>query len=684
MSIAGHAQNRVVARRARERRRRAATRTSSTSTGPAGDDRVAAAGARRALRARARERRSSAIVRRRRRRLRVRAGDAAAADRAARARPARARAPASAVASSPSSRSSATRWPALPRARATPRRGGAATATRPCCARGSPSCAAIRACAAAIDAELAAINADPVELDALLEAQAYRLAHWSVVGAASSSYRRFFDITSLVGLRIEDPDVFEATPRAHPRLARGRHDRGRARRSRRRAARSGGVPRAAARARAGGVDRRREDPRRATSGCRRLAGRRHDRLRLRRAASARCSSIPTGEARADRARSRSYTGEAWDPARRAARARREVMRDALHSELARLVELACARVRASPACRDYTRAEIEHALVELLRGLPGRTARTPTSARRATSIASGSRRRRRARDRQSIATCSASSSSALASSSRPPEARELATVAQQVTGAIVAKGDEDTLAYRQVRLAARCEVGCRARPVRARRRRRCTRARDRRRRAALLATATHDTKRGEDVRARLAALSEVARAWQRRDRALARARRRGWGDVPPDRVLEYLLWQTLVGAWPLDARARARVRATRRRARRGCARRGARPTRPTSARSPRGAPACSRDRELVAELAQLVAALAPRARRELARAARDQARGARRARLLPGQRARRLLASSIPTTGGRSTSARAAPRSPRSVTRACPRSRATSASRSCG
>src|SRR5205085_1586191 len=64
--------------------------------------------------------------------------------------------------------------------------------------------------AAAVDAELAAVNADPAELDALLEMQAYRLAHWSV-SASQLPYRRFFDINTLVAIRNEDRDVFEAS-----------------------------------------------------------------------------------------------------------------------------------------------------------------------------------------------------------------------------------------------------------------------------------------------------------------------------------------------------------------------------------------------------------------------------------------------------------------------------------------
>jgi len=69
---------------------------------------------------------------------------------------------------------------------------------------------------------------------------------------------------------------------------------------------------------------------------------------------------------------------------------------------------------------------------------------------------------------------------------------------------------------------------------------------------AMLATSTHDTKRSEDVRARLAVLSEIPMEWAaavRRWSALNEKHRR---DDFPDRNAEYLFYQTLVGAWPLS------------------------------------------------------------------------------------------------------------------------------------
>jgi (1->4)-alpha-D-glucan 1-alpha-D-glucosylmutase len=68
----------------------------------------------------------------------------------------------------------------------------------------------------------------------------------------------------------------------------------------------------------------------------------------------------------------------------------------------------------------------------------------------------------------------------------------------------------------------------------------------------MLATSTHDTKRSEDVRARIALLSEIPRKWSEAVRKWSarndRYRSHGW----PDKNMEYLLYQTMVGAWPIE------------------------------------------------------------------------------------------------------------------------------------
>jgi len=129
---------------------------------------------------------------------------------------------------------------------------------------------------------------------------------------------------------------------------------------------------------------------------------------------------------------------------------------------------------------------------------------------------------------------------------------------QQCAGPVMAKGVEDTAFYIYNRLVALNEVG--GEPGRfgmppARFFQRCAeRLKDHPH--AMLATATHDTKRGEDTRARIAAISEfpgqwrkALRRWQIRNRKLKSVVE---GEVAPDANEEYLLYQTLLGTWPLE------------------------------------------------------------------------------------------------------------------------------------
>jgi (1->4)-alpha-D-glucan 1-alpha-D-glucosylmutase len=129
---------------------------------------------------------------------------------------------------------------------------------------------------------------------------------------------------------------------------------------------------------------------------------------------------------------------------------------------------------------------------------------------------------------------------------------------QQLTGPISAKAIEDTALYVYNRLLSLNEVG--ADPtvfgVEPADVHRWMEERQRRWPAALSTTATHDTKRGEDMRARLNALSEMPGVWKSvvgRWRAVNRRHKTEIGGVlAPDYNEEYFLYQTLVGAWPFD------------------------------------------------------------------------------------------------------------------------------------
>ena len=129
---------------------------------------------------------------------------------------------------------------------------------------------------------------------------------------------------------------------------------------------------------------------------------------------------------------------------------------------------------------------------------------------------------------------------------------------QQTTGPVMAKGVEDTVCYLYNRLVSLNEVG--GDPGRFGRsleqfhqgiRDRCARWPH-----ALSATSTHDTKRGEDVRARLNVLSEIPDRWRKAVVRWMRMNKRHRTDLEegpaPERNVEYLLYQTLIGAWPVE------------------------------------------------------------------------------------------------------------------------------------
>jgi len=130
---------------------------------------------------------------------------------------------------------------------------------------------------------------------------------------------------------------------------------------------------------------------------------------------------------------------------------------------------------------------------------------------------------------------------------------------QQTTGPVMAKGLEDTLFYIYNRLSALNEVGGEPQQfglsLEVFHERNLDRQRDWP--ATLLATSTHDTKRSEDVRARMVAISEIPELWRRSLQRWATANhdwKRMVNDLEaPDANEEYLLYQTLLGTWPMQA-----------------------------------------------------------------------------------------------------------------------------------
>ncbi len=132
---------------------------------------------------------------------------------------------------------------------------------------------------------------------------------------------------------------------------------------------------------------------------------------------------------------------------------------------------------------------------------------------------------------------------------------------QQLTGPVMAKGVEDTAFYVYNRLIALNEVGgdpaSFGSSVAEFHRQNAERAN--RWPYALLTSSTHDTKRSEDVRARIAVLSEIPREWRAAINRWARLNRGHKtlleGASAPDRNDEYLFYQTVLGVWPWGEKA---------------------------------------------------------------------------------------------------------------------------------
>jgi (1->4)-alpha-D-glucan 1-alpha-D-glucosylmutase len=396
--------------------------------------------------------------------------------------------------------------------------------------------------AEAVDAELASLNADPDRLDALLVRQNYRLAFWRTAGQ-ETDYRRFFDVQELIALRMEDPAVFAES---HELLL-GLVEAGKV--DGLRIDHPDGL-----RDPAGYLERLPADgyvvvekilegseplpsgwPVAGTTGyefLNRVLGLFVD---------------PAGEEPLTELYGR-FTGEETDFEAVARESRMQVMRETLAADLDRLTALAVAVCDRHRRYRDYTRRELHNALRSLAACFPVyRTYVVPGLEPSAEDVAA----------MEAAGARSGVDPDLLAFLQevllgRVPGGVEadLALRFQQFTAPVMAKGVEDTAFYRYFRLAALNEVGGdpgrfgwsvpafhSANGVAAARWP-----------ATMLSTSTHDTKRSEDVRARLAVLSEMPAAWAT---AVERWSALNACHGPPDPNTEYLLYQTLVGAWPL-------------------------------------------------------------------------------------------------------------------------------------
>jgi (1->4)-alpha-D-glucan 1-alpha-D-glucosylmutase len=412
-------------------------------------------------------------------------------------------------------------------------------------------------------------------LHAILERQNYRLAWWRAA-ADEINWRRFFDITSLAGLRVELPEVFDATHVLILRLyAEGLVDglrvdhvdgladpRAYCRKLRRSliALESERPPEAppgpaylVVEKILAGSERMPGDF--ATDGTTgydfmdQVGALLHD---------------PEGEAKLTQIWTELGHGRAdFETEQRAAR--RLILRDALASELNTAAAAFHRIARRDLRTRDFTLTAIRRALTEVLVHFPvyrlytGRVGRSDTDERVLERALSGARRTMRPADRRLLDLIAAwlggDSPRALPPGPERRERLRAMTRFQQLSSPVAAKSVEDTSFYRYGRLLSRNDVGSDpgqfALPVSAFHA--ACRQRQRHYPHALLATATHDHKRGEDVRARLAVLSEIPEEWESHLRRWTRLnrplRREIDGGAAPDPADELMLYQTLVGAW---------------------------------------------------------------------------------------------------------------------------------------
>jgi (1->4)-alpha-D-glucan 1-alpha-D-glucosylmutase len=426
-------------------------------------------------------------------------------------------------------------------------------------------CARRPGVAAAVDAEVAAINDDPDALDDLLSQQNYRLAYWRT-GAEELSYRRFFDIESLVGLRVEDEAVFADTHRLILGLvADGSVDGLRIDHVDGLADPEGYLERVCyAPSRPYVVVEKILQPDEELPASWPAAGTTgYDFLNH----VTELFVDPRGAA-AVRDYYARFTGLRQDYAEVVHAAKHQIMREELVAEIERLTGLLASVCERHRRQRDHTRRELRDALREVIAAFgvyriyagPARPV-TPADRARVAAAVDAAWERRPDLDAELLGFIGDLLTGAYPGGAEAAFAVRFA----QVSAPVMAKGVEDTAFYRYQPLVCLNEVGgdpgTFGRPP-AEFHRAMAQAASRHP-EAMLTLSTHDTKRSGDVRARIALLSELPEAWES---AVGRWTRRNAvrkQDDWPDRDAEYLLYQTLVGAWPIDA---ARVAAFMRKA----------------------------------------------------------------------------------------------------------------------
>jgi len=427
----------------------------------------------------------------------------------------------------------------------------------------------IQACLARLNGQ-AGEPAGADALDSVLQAQAYRLADWRVAGD-DINYRRFFDVNALAAIRMEDPEVFEAVHALPLRwLAEGKvtglridHPDGLAdparyfeRLQQRHAAQrqARGLPPQALYL---VVEKIMAD---------------HEPLPadwlVHGGTGYRFSTLVNGVFIAADAQERfdalygDFTGDTQPFEEAAYECKRLIIETALFCDLAWLVDTLSRITRADRAVCDFTRNQLRVALVEVAAQfpvyrtyvVPGGAPPSEADRQHIAWAVSAARRRLGSAEGGVLAYLQ---SVLLGEAGPEPGLRErFVRRWQQFTAPVMAKSVEDTLFYRYVRLVSLNDVGAEPRrfgvSVAAFHQANLQRARHSPH--GMLATSTHDSKRSEDVRARLNVLSEMPEAWDAAVQALQTAGQRFEVEVdgrpaPLPRDL-WGMFQAMVGIWP--------------------------------------------------------------------------------------------------------------------------------------
>jgi (1->4)-alpha-D-glucan 1-alpha-D-glucosylmutase len=400
--------------------------------------------------------------------------------------------------------------------------------------------------------DLGCFIGSPDRLHRLLERQFYALHGWKLAGELVN-YRRFFDIGSLVGLRMESPEVFEA---AHARIVKMISD--------------------------GEIDGLRidhpdglRDPQAYFFRLRQLLPRGHiytekileneELLREEWPVDgtvgydflSKVNRLWMDDEKADMltAAYSDFTGHSVNFPALVREKKREIIETTFAADLERLTDLAQRIARASWQTRDLSRRHLREALKRLTTLLPVyRTYRTEVKLDKVDD--------RILTDTLAAARAGAPELEAALNfletilTGSYPEGLEADLIArwQQLAPAVTAKGVEDTTFYCYDRLVSCNEVGAQASlmGISAGKFHEFCHYLSEHWPNSLLATSTHDTKRSEDVRARISVLTERPHQWVEMLHKWSRMNMPAWKGRAPDRHAEYLLYQTLVGAWPID------------------------------------------------------------------------------------------------------------------------------------